>query len=269
MIPTWTYAKGKDGLYVNLFIGSTINVENVAGTDIEMVQKTDYPWSGKVAITVNPKVAKRFSVYVRVPNRTTSELYTATPAVNGLKSLAVNGKALTPKIEKGYAVITRDWKAGDKIELELPMKAQLIRPDEKVAADRGRVALRYGPMIYNVEAVDHQDINQPINPQAPLTAEWNNNLLDGVVVIKGSFADGSPLTAIPNFVRNNRGDAPPAGEASAGNAAIDYSGASASASGGATATSASGTTNSAVSSASSNTGNRRRQASSVVWMKGE
>jgi DUF1680 family protein len=269
MIPTWTYAKGNDGLYVNLFIGSTINVENIVGTDIEMVQKTDYPWSGKIAITVNPKVAKRFSVYVRIPNRTTSELYTATPAVNGLTSLAVNGKALTPKIEKGYAVITRDWKAGDKIELELPMKAQLIRPDEKVAADHGRVALRYGPMIYNIEAVDRQDINQPINPQAPLTTEWKNNVLDGVVVIKGSFADGSPLTAIPNFVRNNRGDAPPAGEASAGNAAIDYSGASASASGGATATSASGTTNSAASSASANTGNRRRQASSVVWMKGE
>jgi hypothetical protein len=42
MIPTWTYGKGKDGLYVNLFLGSTINVEKVAGTDVEMVQKTDY-----------------------------------------------------------------------------------------------------------------------------------------------------------------------------------------------------------------------------------
>ena len=58
MIPTWTYVKGEDGLYVNLFIGSTINVENVAGTDVEMVQKTDYPWSGKVAITVNPEAAE-------------------------------------------------------------------------------------------------------------------------------------------------------------------------------------------------------------------
>ena len=61
MIPTWTYAKGNDGIYVNLFIGSTINVENIAGTDIEMVQKTDYPWSGKVAITVNPKAAEEVS----------------------------------------------------------------------------------------------------------------------------------------------------------------------------------------------------------------
>src|SRR5581483_8470068 len=44
MIPTWAYAKGKDALYVNLFIGSTVSIENVADTELEMVQKTDYPW---------------------------------------------------------------------------------------------------------------------------------------------------------------------------------------------------------------------------------
>ena len=36
------------GIYVNLFIGSRINVENVAGTNVEMVQKTDYPWKGRL-----------------------------------------------------------------------------------------------------------------------------------------------------------------------------------------------------------------------------
>ena len=59
MVPTWTYVKDDDGLYVNMFIGSTIKVEDVAGTDVEMVQETDYPWSGKVAITVNPAESKR------------------------------------------------------------------------------------------------------------------------------------------------------------------------------------------------------------------
>ncbi len=58
MLPTWTYAKSADGVYVNLFIGSTITLENVAGTDVEMVQTTDYPWSGKVSITVNPEDAE-------------------------------------------------------------------------------------------------------------------------------------------------------------------------------------------------------------------
>jgi uncharacterized protein len=159
MIPTWTYVKGKDGIYVNLFIGSTINVEASPARTSQMVQKTDYPWDGKVTITVNPKQAKKFSVYVRVPDRKTSELYTGTPEVKGLKSFAVNGTSGHPKIENGYAVVTRDWKAGDKIELELPMEVQRIKSDEKIVTNKGLVALRYGPLIYNVERADQPDIN--------------------------------------------------------------------------------------------------------------
>ena len=204
MLPTWTYAKSADGIYVNLFVGSTINVGKVAGTDLEMVQKTDYPWSGIVAITVNPKESKKFTVYVRLPNRTTSALYTPAPEVSGFKSFAVNGETISPKIENGYAVITRQWKAGDNIDLVLPMKVQIIKADEKVAADRGRVALRYGPLIYNVEQVDQPDINLALGSD-PLTIKWRGDLLDGVMVIKGKFTDGEPLLAIPNYARLNRG----------------------------------------------------------------
>jgi DUF1680 family protein len=207
MVPTWTYVKGKDGIYVNLFIGSRINVERVAGTDVQMVQKTDYPWSGKVAITVNPKDSQRFSVFVRVPNRTTSDLYRPTPEVSGLKSFAVNGQTVSPKIENGYAEVTRDWKSGDKIEVEFPMEVQRVKADDRIPADRGMVALRYGPLIYNVERADQADINQPIGP-GPFTTEWRGDLLHGVRVIKGTWSDGSPLIAVPNFVRCNRRRAP-------------------------------------------------------------
>jgi DUF1680 family protein len=203
MIPTWTYVKGADGIYVNLFIGSTINVEKVAGTDIQMVQKTDYPWSGNISITVNPKESKKFTVHVRVPDRSTSDLYSPIPKVSGLRSLAVNGKSVTPKIENGYAVITRQWRSGDKIDLLLPMEVQREKADERIAADRGLVALRYGPLIYNVEQADQPDINQPLGP-GPLIAEWRSDLLGGVMTIKGKWGDGSPMLAIPNYARNNR-----------------------------------------------------------------
>jgi hypothetical protein len=206
MIPTWTCVKSKDAIYVNLFIGGTIDVPRVAGTDVQMVQKTDYPWSGTVSITVNPRQAKEFSVCVRVPNRTASQLYTPVPEISGLKSLAVNGKALTPKIESGYAVITRRWEAGDRIDLELPMAVQRVKADERVAADRGRVALRYGPLIYNVERADQPDLDLALGPE-PLTTEWRGDLLDGVLVIKGKWRDGSPLVAVPSYARNNRGGA--------------------------------------------------------------
>jgi len=203
MMPTWTYVRGEDGLYVNLFIGSTIRVEKLAGTDVEMVQQTDYPWNGRVGMTVNPAKPATFAVYIRIPNRTTSELYTPQPQVNGLVSLSVNGQPLTPSIEHGYAVIRRTWKKGDKIAFELPMAIQQVTADDRIEADRGRVALRYGPLLYNVEAADNKDISQAIGSE-PLTLQWDNDLLHGVMVIKGRWADGPPLLAIPNFARLNR-----------------------------------------------------------------
>ena len=218
MIPTWTYLKGKDSLYVNLFLGGTVTVEKVAGTDVQMVQKTDYPWSGKVTIIVNPETPTRFSLYVRVPNRTTSELYTPTPQVNGLESLSVNGAPVEPTLDKGYAVLARDWKAGDKIELVFPMKVQRVTASDKIAATTGRVALRYGPLLYTVEQVD-QDITKVLGRDAALTTEWKGDLLEGVMVIKGTLADGSPLMAIPYYARTNRDSrAPGAGGADSGGA---------------------------------------------------
>lgn len=204
MVPTWTYVTGEDGIYVNMYVGSTIKVERVVGTDVEMVQKTDYPWKGDVAITVNPKVSKTFTVYVRVPNRTTSELYKPLPQVSGLKSLQVNGKAVPIKIENGYVAIRRAWKAGDKINVVLPMEIQKVTADERIEADKGRVALRYGPMVYNVEQADNGgDINKAIG-KGPLTLEWKPEFLNGVMTIKGTWSDGTPLVAIPNYARLNR-----------------------------------------------------------------
>ena len=204
MIPTWTYVTDDKGIFVNLFIGSTIKVEKVVGTDIEMIQKTDYPWSGNVSITVNPAESKEFSVRVRVPDRSVSEIYSSIPDSNGIESLLVNGSPVTPQIEKGYATITRTWKAGDKIDVVLPMKPQRVKSIDEVAANRGFVSLRLGPLIYNIETADGNNLNSELDPNTPLTTEWRPDLLQGVVVIKGKFVDGSNMTAVPHYVRNNR-----------------------------------------------------------------
>ena len=155
MIPTWTYTKSDEGIYVNLYIGSTIQVEEVAGTDVEMVQKTEYPWEGTVDITVNPEESKDFTIYIRVPDRHTSDLYTSAPEVRGLEALTVNGEAVAVEPELGYVPISRKWETGDKIHLEIPMQVQRIRSDELVEANRGLEALRYGPLIYAFETVSY------------------------------------------------------------------------------------------------------------------
>jgi uncharacterized protein len=203
MIPTWTYVKDNDAIYVNLFIGSTINIEKVAGTDVEMVQKTDYPWSGQVSITVNPKETKTFTLYVRVPDHRTSTLYTSAPVVEGLKSLSVNGNPVEIKMKNGYAVITREWKTGDKVDFEIPMEVQRITADNRIVADRGTVALRYGPLVYCVEEADKNDIKSKIGDET-IVPEWKGNLLGGTEVLQGKWSDGKDLVAIPYFLRNNR-----------------------------------------------------------------
>jgi DUF1680 family protein len=209
MVPTWAYATSPDGIYVNMYIGSTVTLERVAGTEVEMVQQTDYPWSGKIAITLNPKTNKSFALRLRIPNRTTSKLYKPVPEVSGLVSLAVNGKPVKLAMDKGYAVIERTWKAGDKVELELPLKVQRVKAVEQIAATRGKVALRYGPLIYNIEKVD-QDIAKALADDSALTAEWRPDFLGGATVIAGQFADGSRLLAVPNYTRANRQkDLPP------------------------------------------------------------
>jgi DUF1680 family protein len=178
-------------------------VGDVAGTGVEVVQKTDYPWKGSVAITVNPEQAKNFSMYVRIPNRTTSKLYKDSPAISGVMRFAVNGKEVKPEIRKGYAVVTREWKAGDRIELELPMEPQRVTADSRIKADTSLVALKYGPLVYNVETIDNQNIERKI-ADGPLKTEWRPDLLGGVVVIKGKWTDGSEMLAIPNYARENR-----------------------------------------------------------------
>ncbi len=211
MLPTWTYAKDEENLYVNLFVGSTVNIDDLNGTKVEVVQVTDYPWSGDVSIRITPTTPTEFGLKIRVPNNSVSELYLSTPDSNGIASISVNGQLVTPPIDNGYAVLNRKWTAGDKIDLKLPMKVQRVKGIDKIAATRGRVALRRGPLIYNVEQAD-QDLDQVLEPGADLQVQWKEDLLHGVVVLTGSWSDGSALTAIPYFLRHNRSVNSPATE---------------------------------------------------------
>ncbi|MCX6878283.1 MAG: glycoside hydrolase family 127 protein [Verrucomicrobia bacterium] len=203
-LPTWMYTRSADALFVNLYLGSQVMVGQVGGTAVQVVQTTAYPWHGKVAITLNPAKPATFALNLRVPNRQTSPLYTNLPEASGLTSLAVNGTSVTPAIEHGYAVVTREWKAGDKVELDLPLPVQRVTPSAKIPATTGRVALRRGPLVYNIESID-QGLESVLAPNSPLSAEWQADMLEGVMVIKGAFQDGKPLLAVPNYARLNRG----------------------------------------------------------------
>ena len=172
-------------------MGSTVKIDDVAGTDVELIQNTDYPWNGKVSITVNPAKPAEMSIRVRAPRHDVSALYRSTPSADGLLAIAVNGTALDPPVANGYAVITRTWQAGDKIDLEVPLQVQRVKGIDKIAATKGRVALRFGPLMYSLESVD-QKLDNVLRPDADLqaavarqicwTASWSS---------RGRWADGT------------------------------------------------------------------------------
>jgi uncharacterized protein len=108
-----------------------------------------------------------------------------------------------PATDKGNAVIEREWKAGDRIELDLPMMPQPIVADRRVEATRGQVAFACGPIVYNVETADQPDIGRKI-AGAPIGARWRPDLLGGVVALTGRWTDGSATLAVAPYTRMNR-----------------------------------------------------------------
>jgi DUF1680 family protein len=193
---------GRDTLYLNHFVDSECTIPSIAGASLGIRQETEYPWKGAVKVTLQPSAAAEFTLKIRIPNRTESSLYTAVPDLAGKFAVSVNGQQLSLPVEKGYANIRRTWKAGDRIALSLPLDVQRVRCDERVLANRGRVALQRGPLTYSVESVDQAGPMEKrlLKAGVALRAVWHPDLLGGVMAIEG---DG--LKAIPNFVRLNRG----------------------------------------------------------------
>ncbi len=123
-------------------------------------------------------------------------------------------------LDKGYVSIARTWKAGDAIDLDLPMPVRRIVANEQVEADRGRVALQRGPIVYAAEWPDNPNgkvRNIVLPDNSALTSEFRPDLLNGVQVIKatavglttdaaGSIRKASqPFVAIPYSTWANRG----------------------------------------------------------------
>jgi len=220
-VPGYAYAVGDEGPYVNLFVEGEATLD-LGGKQVRIEQKTRYPWDGKVEITVSPDAeGQEFALHVRVPGWSRgqawpSDLYSYLEQNSDQPTLAVNGEPIAIDPEKGYAVIERAWQPGDKVTLSLPMPARRVIANEKVAADRGRVALLRGPLVFCVEGVDVEGgtvDDLVLLDDAPLTSEFRGDLLGGVEVVQSeakriaadSTSTNVPLTAIPYYAWANRG----------------------------------------------------------------
>jgi DUF1680 family protein len=212
-VPSYIYATDSDSVYVNLFVGSKANLD-LNGTKVSIRQTTRYPWEGAVRVAVDPAQPTAFGVMLRIPGWCTGE------------TVRVNGRRIpTGDRVRGYVRIARTWSPNDVIELDLPLPVRQIYASPLVQADVGRSAIMRGPLVYCVESADNGLVPQLHLPQsAQLTAEFAQDKLDGVVVIKarGSASDApeeglyamnpaafpsatAAITAIPYYANANRG----------------------------------------------------------------
>ncbi len=214
-VPDYIYAHRDDSLYVNLFIASKANVE-MSKTNVEISQVTDYPWDGTVIIKVNPKTKKRFAVNVRMPGWATekpvpSDLYHYLKKRQEKVTLTLNAGSVNVEMNKGYAVIEREWSEGDVIELNIPMPIRRVVANEKVKDDLNKVALVRGPLVYCAEWIDNDAkvLDMVIPDDAEFQVENRKDLLGGVKVIMGDVLGeaGSKrkLLAIPYYAWSHRG----------------------------------------------------------------
>jgi len=188
---------------------------------LKLKQITRYPWDGGVRLEVDPEEEAEFTLCLRIPgwargHPVPGDLYRFGDSPCPAVTLKVNDRALdaTPG-EDGYVHVRRRWKAGDKVELGLPMPIRRVLAHQKIEADRGKVALMRGPVVYCLESVDHPgaDVLRLVLPRdANLQAEWRGELLGGVTVLHGPALAGgrdqAELKAVPYFAWCNRGKGP-------------------------------------------------------------
>ena len=205
----YVYSESPTEAVVHLYVQSEGKLR-VAGGELTLRQRTEYPWSGRVTIEVEPAAPSCFALKMRVPGWCRRAM------------IGVNDEVVPFVAERGYARIEREWRAGDVVTLDLAMPVERVHADPRVRADVGRVALQRGPVVYCLEAVDNgPGLNALALPRdSKLAVEMRSDLLGGIAVVNGTALKTEwsgdvyrtepgetvavPFTAVPYCVWENR-----------------------------------------------------------------
>jgi len=222
-VPGYIYAVHNADVYVNLFMANHSSL-NVNGKAVALTQSTNYPWSGDVNLEISPKGKQDFTLKIRVPGWVQGDvapgnLYSYTDKKTLAYTVKVNGKVVTSTIEKGYFSINRTWKKGDKVEVHFDMEPRTVKAHPAVEADRGKIAIERGPVVYCAEWPDN-DFNIfsiILNKKPVFSVQSKPELLYGINTIQTDaqslsydaqgrlVAKDVKLTLIPYYAWAHRG----------------------------------------------------------------
>ncbi len=191
-LPEYVFSVTADGVRVNLYTDAGAEHRLPDGTPLRIEMQTRYPHEGEVRLRVRPERPARFALGLRVP-----------AWCRGAKVAVANREPASAPAGR-YHVIDREWRNGDEVRLDLPMRPEAITSPPEVAANRGQVAFRRGPLVYCLErqdaaGLDLERLSVILDPQAPadgMKAEFRQDL--GLYVLKTQAVERPPATTPAN-----------------------------------------------------------------------
>ncbi len=204
------YSTGSDTIAVHLYGGNTARIA-LGDSTVRVKQEADYPWSGKIRITVEPEHEQEFALKLRIPGWARTH------------ALAVNGSPITTAPTRGYVDLRRRWRQGDVVQLDLPMPVEHLRAHPDVRMDVGRVCLQRGPLVYCAEQIDNAAplTRLRLPPSATPLPVARPDLFGGIVALAADAEQAeatdalyrpapaavtpTQLVAVPYYIWANRG----------------------------------------------------------------
>lgn len=185
-LPGYIYAVKGNDLYVNLYMSNTADIK-IAQKKLTLSQQTSYPWNGNILLNIE-KGSADMALHIRIPgwvqnSPVPGDLYTYADSEMPGYTVRVNGEEIHGTLDRGYLVVERRWKKGDKIEVNFDMPVRMVRANEKVIADRGFRAVERGPVVYCAEWTDNNyNIHTThLNRKPKFTVMYDSESLGGII----------------------------------------------------------------------------------------
>jgi DUF1680 family protein len=173
----WAYSLTEGGVAVNLYGGNRLDTTLADGSELKLKQETQYPWNGRVKLTIEACKDQAFDVRLRIPGWATGAKVT------------VNGEGISSVAAGTYVQVDRQWQAGDEIDIDMPMPVRFVEGHPRIEEIRNQVAIKRGPLVYCIESPDLPEgtgiLDVYISEKVDLQVEHRPDFLGGVSMIKG------------------------------------------------------------------------------------
>lgn len=191
-VGNYIYGTSAGALWVNLYIGNTARIP-MGTSEITLRQETDYPWDGTVKLTLSTPVPLHKEIRLRIPGWCRQY------------ALTVNGNPVKARMEKGYAVVEKEWTSDDVLILAMDMPVEMVSAAPEVKQNVGKRAVQRGPLVYCLEETDNTPDFEgaSLSGRTSFETRFVPTLLGGVTTVEAAAGNGK-IRLIPYYAWDNR-----------------------------------------------------------------